>query len=256
MAFRQHRANELNELSRYCDKVGIKFGTDGSFTRAISLLKDQNHLFSAEGEGSNPSLWGYQIDNLPINITSIPRHTYPSVKNIHLKLSVSFLADYTMWGKMQDSIYRLNMDIMIVGSDKTGINSVSSYHLDKHVDNPANPKTHEMHPLYHIQFGGSKIRKTPEGSGLDIERGKYLYMDPPRLLHYPMDFVLGFDFLLANYFPTAWNNLHRNGQYVSLCKRYQELFWKPYIQTLAKHWQTAPNNDIFADRKSLWPNLL
>lgn len=256
MAFRNSRARELEDLATYCNRSGIRFDTNDSFKQALRLLRDQTHVFLDTSNNANPSLWGYRIDNLPITITSIPRHTYPSVKQIQLKLSISFLADYQIWDTGQDPIQKLNMDVMVIGSDKTGINCISSYHLDKHIDDPSTPSIHEVHPLYHIQFGSGKIRKTPEAANLNIENGGHLYLDTPRLLHYPLDFVLGFDFLLANYFPAAWSNLHRNGQYVSLCRRYQDFFWKPYIHTLAKHWQVVAGANDFAARELLWPNLL
>ena len=160
---------------------------------------------------------------------------------------------------MEDPLQRLDLNVTVLGYGSSGINALYSYHLDRHTPNPMpakakSQKVPELHPLYHFQFNSNKTHKLAEAKNLEFAHGP-LFLDAPRIIHYPLDLVLALDFLMANYLPANWESLVSDGVYSNLCRQYQLAIWKPFIHALAKHWQMIkePNS---LQAKPLWPNLL
>ncbi|WP_157886714.1 hypothetical protein [Hymenobacter sp. PAMC 26628] len=281
MAFRRERATDLEQLAKFIDRRNVNISQNPSFKDAIRFLKDDTHVFLDEKGKPDASLWGYNIDRLSVAIPVIPRHTTPAVQQLSLRISIKFTADWQGWQKMQDPSRQLNLNVLLLGKNKDASNCLSSYHLDKHIDLPppdpkakpdprvkpdpkakpvvvpkANLVPAEAHPLYHVQFGSAKIGKEKEALGLDLVNSGNLFMDTPRLMHHPLDLVLGIDFLLSNYLPVAWDALQRDGHYANLCRKYQAAFWKPYIHAIAKHWDLHRDKDCWNAKNLIWPNLL
>lgn len=270
MAFRRERATDLENLATFTNRRGIIINQNPSFKDAIRLLKDDKHVFLNEKGEPDATLWGYTIERLSVIIPVAPRHTVPAVQQLSLRISMKFTADWQGWQKMQDPSRQLNLNVLLLGKNKDASNCLSSYHLDKHLEivPPADPKAKvgaapkvkavpaEAHPLYHVQFGSAKISKEKEASDLDLANSGNLFMDTPRLMHHPLDLVLGVDFLLSNYFPDTWDALQRDGHYASLCRRYQAAFWKPYIHAIARHWDLHRDRDCWNAKNVIWPNLL
>jgi len=270
MAFRRDRANDLEQLATFTNKRGIIINQNPSFKEAIRSLRDENYVFRDESGELNSFLWGYTIDRLSVVIPNVPRHTFPVVQQLSINISIKFTANWQDWQKMLDPSRQLNLDVLLLGKKKDASTCLSSFHLDKHLDpTPLHaPKAKatvsqtekvvpaEAHPLYHIQFGSAKIRKEKEAGSLDLANSGNLFMDTPRLMHHPLDLVLGVDFLLSNYFPDAWDALKRDGPYISLCRKYQAAFWKPYIHAIARHWDLHRDRDCWNAKNVIWPNLL
>lgn len=262
MAFRRERANDLEQLARFTDKQRVGIGKNESFKEAVRLLRNEQHLFNDERGQPDPSLWGYTIDHLPVIVSAIPRHTFPAISQLTLRISIAFSAECVGWQKMQDPARRLNLDVLLLGTNKDNSRCLTAYHLDKHIepaissDKKAKKAQTEVHPLYHVQFSSGKIRKEAEAVDLELKSSGSLFLDTPRLLHHPMDLILGFDFLMANYFPVAWHALQRDGSYANLCRKYQIAFWKPYIHAIARHWDVHRDRECWGDKKAIWPNLI
>lgn len=262
MAFRKARANDLKDLARFTNKQRISIEKNESFKDAIRLLENNQHVYLDEAGNPDVSLWGYTITHLPVIITAIPRHTFPAIKQLTLRISMAFAADWRGWEKMQDPARRLNLDVLLLGTNKDESRCLTSYHLDKHQVQPIAAGSQvkslpaEVHPLYHVQFSSGKTYKVDEAAGLNLGTSGNLFLDPPRLLHYPMDLILGVDFILANYLPGAWNALQRDGSYANLCRKYQTAFLKPYIHAIAQHWDLHRDADCWGAKKAIWPNLL
>jgi hypothetical protein len=270
MAFRRDRATDLEQLAAFTNRRGVIINQNPSFKEAIRLLKDDKHIFLNEKDEPDVTLWGYTIDRLSVIIPIAPRHTVPAVQQLSLRISMKFAAHWQGWQKMQDPSRQLNLNVLLLGKNKDASNCLSSYHLDKHIEPSPPPGSKpkavtaqkekeepaEVHPLYHIQFGSAKISKEKEANELDLVNSGNLFMDTPRLMHHPLDLVLGVDFLLSNYFPVAWDALQRDGHYTSLCRKYQAAFWKPYIHAIAKHWELHKDRDCWNAKNLIWPNLL
>ena len=261
MTFRNARANDLRALARFTNKQRISIDQNPSFKDALRLLDDNEHVYQDEHGNPDPALWGYTITHLPVRI-AIPRHTFPAVEQLTLRISMAFAADCRSWEQMQDPARRLNLDVLLLGTTKEDSRCLTSYHLDRHQEPIVVPGAMEkafvpeVHPLYHVQFSSSKTHKVDEAAGLNLGAGNNLFMDPPRLLHYPMDLILGVDFLLANYMPGAWKALQRDGSYATLCRKYQGVFLKPYIHAIAQHWDLHRDRECWGAKQAIWPNLL
>mgnify|MGYP001087048854 CR=1 FL=1 len=66
--------------------------------------------------------------------------------------------------------------------------------------------------------------------------GDTFLLDPPRLMHPPMDGILAVDFILANYAGTTWKKLRDDPQYTKLIAPQFERIWKPYFEGVAGSW--------------------
>ena len=71
-----------------------------------------------------------------------------------------------------------------------------------------------------------------------------MYIDTPRLLHFPLDFILGVGFLTSNFFPAAFSLLSEERAFVKLNNQYQEKILKPYFHTIANHWKPFQQSNI------------
>jgi hypothetical protein len=259
LAFRVARANELEELAKYANKYHIDISSNHFFRNAIKLLKDEEYLFRGEDGKESDVLWGYAIENLSLPIIPVPRHTFPSLRQLNLQIRVQFLADYRNWQKMKDPSCLLNVEIKLVGVTKDDSKScLASYHFDRHAPKEEIDPSEEVHPLYHIQFSSAKIRKEPEAKSRssDFDNSAFLFSDTPRLTHYPMEFILGMDFIVANYLPYSWRALQKTGPYQVLCRKYQKAFWKPYVHAIARRLDIHADREFWEDNKSIWPNIL
>lgn len=66
--------------------------------------------------------------------------------------------------------------------------------------------------------------------------GDTLLLDPPRLMHPPMDGILAIDFVLANYAGKIWKSLRDDEQYKRLVVPQFEKIWKPYFGSVTDSW--------------------
>lgn len=84
-----------------------------------------------------------------------------------------------------------------------------------------------------------------------------MFIDTPRLLHFPLDFILGIGFLTSNFFPAAFGYLCEEREFVKLNNQYQEIIWKPYYHTMANHWKPFEQGAItWSPTSDLCPILL
>ena len=78
--------------------------------------------------------------------------------------------------------------------------------------------------------------------------GTAIYIDAPRLSHYPMDIFLGIGWCVTNFFSKPkFDTLKRNIQFVRIYKSAQQSILRPYFHSLANNWE-------FDKRKIKWDN--
>lgn len=80
-----------------------------------------------------------------------------------------------------------------------------------------------------------------------------MQLDVPRMMHLPMELILGVSTILSNFSPSTYSKLIENRQFVNLCKDYQEKIWRPYFNSLENFWI---KNQIDWDPKLNCPYLL
>lgn len=148
-----------------------------------------------------------------------------------------------------DPIEHLDVNLVIESSlaDKSAGPSCA-WHLDSHPPKDKTAKTTSSdgafaHPRYHWQFGGKKIWEIADNSFY----GNHLLLETPRLPHPPLDIILAVDFVLANFYGHVWQQLKDDDEYIKYIKIAQEIYWRPYFNSINSYW-TTPALDGIASR--------
>lgn len=198
----------------------------------------------------------YKSPPLELFFTDLPRHiSHEKVEKLRLYFSVDISGDHNQITKFQDPFNQFEFNISIYGinADDRTSELVYALHFDRHIQNENDEPSDEVHPVYHIQFGGRKIKEKK------IDFGQALFFDAPRIMHHPMEFILGLDFVLSNFFPVSWDKLRRNGTYVNLIKKYQEYFVYPYFKVLSDYFvenQKELKWGIAKNQIDIYPQLI
>ncbi|HEP0987817.1 MAG TPA: hypothetical protein VH187_18025 [Scandinavium sp.] len=127
------------------------------------------------------------------------------------------------------------------------------WHMDYHVM-PGNPPLY-MHPDYHLHHGGKKIAELNNFGDLVI-------LDTPRVMHHPLDIILGIDFVISNFFSEReWRKLRARKEYHCIVEKAQESWWKDYYSTLSSYWDsknksTRKDLDAVISAKKLNPHFI
>ncbi len=211
------------------ERLLLKYKTDiatASFQKIISGLRKSG--------GS-----GYESGALELKYkdSEIPRHlSHSNIENLRLFFSIKLGMDYIEFNNNSDPFSHLEFNIFAyaINTNNKSSELVYSLHFDRHI---GTTPSKEVHPMYHFQFGGHKLKEKK------IDYGQTLFFDSPRITYHPMDFILGLDFVLSNFFPLVWEGLRREGAYINILKRYQTYFIKPFYQSIANSFDGAlPQN--------------
>lgn len=241
MALRLKRASDLRIFAGLLERVG--FANLHQIYEAANNLQDKTKGIHTPNT-TDYSCWGYAIENLTLHLDEFPkRHIRPaSIYALQVSIDTKLLCHYETWGTLNDPLVVLNFRVKIRGLDERSTYAFG-FHIDKHNSN----ETEEIHPIYHLQY-------TPIVD--DNENiGSVLYLDSPRMMHVPLDLILGIDMVLSNFAPKEWNRLRDLSEYQSLFKKYQENFWKPYIHTWASYWSYNQGEIVWNNPNSICPYL-
>jgi hypothetical protein len=236
MKIRRKLATDLRKLS---DVLHSYFPTAeiSSIESAITQLRNDQFIPQIPHEASNNNLWGYNLNSIIFKFDSIPRHTIPSnCKDLKIILDLNAIGNNYDPVKLDDPLKWLEFNIVIEATKFTDNKPRQvrvSYHLDRHIIGKEETEAEFPHPIYHFQFGGRKLTNESE-----LDTGDLLVLDSPRIGHYPMEAVLGIDFILSNFFPKTWRKMKtESSEYNNLIEEYQEHFIKPYIHMHSSHWK-------------------
>ncbi len=179
--------------------------------------------------------WGYTISDIKFKADqSTLKHISPSgFTNVEVIIELDVESKISEWDNLNDPFSSLNFRSIIRGTNsKTNKVHYLGFHIDRHNGS----KTNEIHPLYHLQYvQNSKIKPKEE-----FDHGETLQLDVPRMMHLPMELILGVSTILSNFSPTTYSKLVENRQFVNLCKDYQQKIWRPYFNSLENYWLKNP----------------
>ncbi len=230
--------NLISDVSTI-ERLLLKYKTDianNAFQKIIADLRKNKEIDYNSG-----------ALELKFNNNEIPRHlSHTNIENLRLYFSIKLGTDYVKFSKNDDPFKALEFNLFAYAINKNNKSSelVYSLHFDRHI---GSTPSKEVHPMYHFQFGGRKLKEK------NIDYGQALFFDSPRIMYHPMDFILGLDFVLSNFLPTTWDLLRKEGSYINILKKYQEYFVRPYYQSIANSFDRAlPQNWNF---KSIYPQL-
>lgn len=207
--------------------------------------------------------WSYELRDLALAVSGL-RHPMPRGASFGTGLLTCKVTEYFaparrngVDGIMPVKSVELNfvVDGKLEAEGETH-SLIACWHVDTHVEDqtekpgdgePAREDNHALHPLFHYQFGGRKLR-----DAAPLVRG-VLVLDAPRLPIPPLDLNLAVDFVVTNYAGANWKVLRRDTQYVHPVQASMRRIWAPYYACLANHF-TDPRQTPSAVR--YLPDLL
>ncbi len=208
-----------------------------AFDNVIDGLKNNNQL-------------DYESQSLEITFVkeNIPKHfVQTKVKTLKIIFATKVKGNIDNLLLNKDPLNSLEFNIYAIGKCIEDRALRYSLHFDRHIEGGNPPE--EVHPIYHFQFGGRFIEK------VDIDIGQTLFFDAPRIAHHPMEFILGLDFLLSNFFPKEWRELLAEDiNYPKIIKKYQEYFILPYYQSVVNHFDRKINSPW--NPQEIYPQLI
>ncbi len=172
--------------------------------------------------------------------------SHKKVQNLELIFDMKIDVDFDSFKDLNDPFSNFAFNIKIFGNEEHDLETklVYTLHFDKH-DGSTSPMPH---PSYHFQLGGRELKENI------TDYGQALFLDSPRIMHHPMEFILGIDFVLSNFFPEIWNDIKKHPNYYDTLKKYQQQFVKPYFQSIANSFdKTLPEK---WNAQEIYPQLI
>ncbi len=220
-AYRQRKASTLRQLASILNRK--KICTD------ISPLHSAADQCASQQPYGNKS-WGYDISNLIFRFENPPGIEPKTTKDFRIELSVNAAGNCDNVESDQFTHLVIDLEKFIQNSD--GNELKVAWHFDRHIGDSKTPSRAEVHPLYHFQYGGKKLHDLRESLGSTF------LLDPPRLMHPPMDGILAIDFVLSNYAGEIWRELRLDGEYSNIVNPVFKEIWKPYFEAIASNWSS------------------
>jgi hypothetical protein len=201
------------------------------------VVRDVSPLYKAadmcRNNATTRGIWGYDVEPLifrGLGEIKVFQHEFDtSTATISFSMTIKGKCEPT---EDEDPLTALGMQIIINGEyeGKTDvIPAFSAWHFDRH---NYEGESAFLHPIYHLSFGGMHLE-----SQLDRKNTPVILADTPRVVHMPMDAILGIDFVLTNFWQTSALGFRKEGAYVNLLAESQRKLWKPYFDTLYGFWQ-------------------
>lgn len=186
-AFFEERANELNQLYQCLSSLFSKDYCE------LSSLKSAAKTLEKQANGSvTLDEWGYKIENLILPVGDV-RNTEPAGIIARLNMGCECKSKVTDYDKTCDPFTAYSFHLQVYGDYKG-----NTYSWGMHLEKDTSNQPTEWHPLYHLHcFDGRNEMKHALFDTLQ-NRGM-LYLNVPRLAHYPLDIVLGIGFCLMNF---------------------------------------------------------
>lgn len=243
-SFKSQRAREL--LTLY-ELLQNKFGA--SVNSLDPLMQAYNTLQKDAETKKNSTIWGYKITNLILPL-GVNRHIIPTdINSLRVRIDCNVVCDMNNWGKLNDPFESYNFAIIIFGEKDS-----TRFSICWHIDKDDGRESNEHHPLYHIQYsdGVNHFGKNEDS----FNWGHVIYLDSPRIAHYPMDIILGIGFYLTNFHQKGkFEDFLNNHSFRRLYTQSKNNILKPYFLNLTSHWNDSPRNPIWNESNILCPHL-
>lgn len=232
MAFRRARASDLRIL---CQTLDSKLGDcdTSSLESVISQLNNSDSIPTLKDGTRDQNIWGYDIEDFKMPLDTLSHVKPQDIKKGEIILNMKLRAKIEHWDTFHDPFIELSYSVMIKGIGSKTYHF--GFHIDKHT---GTTKTKEPHPTYHLQYNFNPTKSN------NPNLGDLFYIDTPRIMHKPIDFILGIGFLTSNFYPFAFDVLKEERAFIKLQQIYQNAIWKPYFHTLANQWKPFKQDNI------------
>ena len=256
------RLNVASDLTKFATVLS-RYGFDTTrIYEGINTLKNESYIpsikvknkYNSWEDKRDESVWEYEIPNMVIVLNDIKefKHLKPDgFKSLALSLSVLCKASCNDWGRDERNPFiEASVTIKISGS-KEASSFQSGFHFD--LSKPSEFLSQDIHPSYHLQYSPniSKIK--------EFNHGNIILTDIPRAVHPPLDFILGFDYILSNFAPKRHEKLLEDRTYTNLVREYQRKIWMPYYKRISNFWETPreeKEQDDLWHPQNLLPHLI
>lgn len=173
----------------------------------------------------------YQVHNLVIPFDN-NKHIQPSELYAQLRFDMSVEIDIAKRKQGEDAYSKYSLALTIFGN-KDG----KEHSFCWHVDRDAGEKSEEIHPLYHMQYSNGHTYLHPNGETQEFDWGNSIYLDVPRITHYPMDLFIGLSFIVTNFYKkSTTEKLFADRQFAYRLNESSNRILKPYFCALANKW--------------------
>lgn len=191
--------------------------------KTLSKAKDKSYSYS------------FSTINIIIPKSMLPNHSIPSkLANVEIVLSIKeeIIIKCKTDKLIEDPFCKLEkFNIVLYCPQK---HYTSSWHLDRHVAKQDDNSPQSLHPLYHLTFGGHHMENI-QNDDTD-EFGRTLILRAPRIMHPPMELILGIDFIFNHYIPKKELDLLTDPSYVFIINELKKYFWLPFSLAIAKNY--------------------
>ncbi len=201
----------------------------------------------------NNNSWGYELRNVILKVPkkSKTKGILPEGANVNtITFSAKIIGNYISSTYAEDPFSHIELNIIAKGKSSDGSDMLACWHFDRDLKpKTGSKKPLDAHPIYHFQFAGKNL-KLPNDN-----YGEHLVLDTPRIMHLPLDAILGFDFVLSNFLGGKRNMLKTNKPYANCLKEVQKQFWRPYVHSVAKEWDSYDRNNYKWDVNEICPQI-
>ncbi len=201
----------------------------GESLLTAAVCEDISPLESAayqclKGSPTTPA-WSYDVSLLTFRLSNLAGIRPMGASGMIATLSVSLTGRIRDASVDADPFSQLAIDLVLSGTEAKHTVK-AAWHFDRHIGQ--NETRSDIHPLYHVQYGGRQMKQA--------ELGETLLCDAPRILHPPMDAVLAVDFVTSNFAYPGWLALRQDPAYMRLMAASYRLFWQPWFYCMSSFW--------------------
>lgn len=241
-AFFKARADELNKLYQCLSSLFSKDYCE------LSSLKNAAKTLEAQANGSATlDEWGYKIENMILPVGDV-RNTEPAGIVVRVNMGCECRSKVADYNKTCDPFTVYSFHLHVYG-DYQGMTYSWGMHLEKDTSN----KPTEWHPQYHLHCFDGRNEMKHALKDTDQKRGM-LYLNVPRLAHYPLDIVLGIGFCLMNFHTKdVFTKLYQQDrEFPRLYQASQERILEPYFNAITS---TSGIGTGWVGKKELCPQI-
>lgn len=241
-AFFKARADELNKLYQCLSSLFSKDYCE------LSSLKNAAKTLEEQANGTMTlDEWGYKIENMILPVGDV-RNTEPAGIVVRVNMGCECRSKVADYNKTCDPFTVYSFHLHVYG-DYQGMTYSWGMHLEKDTSN----KPTEWHPQYHLHCFDGRNEMKHALKDTDQKRGM-LYLNVPRLAHYPLDIVLGIGFCLMNFHTKdVFTKLYQQDrEFPRLYQASQERILEPYFNAITS---TSGIGTGWVGKKELCPQI-
>ena len=165
----------------------------------------------------------------------IPRHAGDI--EVILSIESDIVIKKLKVGHIEDPLIKLENFNIILNSDKY----TSSWHFDRQDKKDGEGISKSLHPIYHLTFGGHYMEDLQQDDS--DEFGRALIIRAPRIMHPPMELILGLDFIFNHFIPKDKLDLLSDPSYNMIINAFKKYFWMPFALAFTKNYCENINID-------------